>query len=184
MRRGRADQALAGAAPEGASAHHQRRTAPRGGRLPQLPFYVNTLAQPWIADPARERRRAAVSSFGFGGTNFHCVLEEHDPNGEGLAVLAPAARVHLWHAEEPAALLDLLESDAAPADGTEPVPAGHARLALVASGAEEAAELRAAAARELRTRPEAEEFVLPRGAYYRRTALLGGEGGRAKRLAR
>ncbi|MFP8960402.1 beta-ketoacyl synthase N-terminal-like domain-containing protein [Streptomyces nanhaiensis] len=147
--------------------------------FPNSPFYVNTLAQPWIADPARERRRAAVSSFGFGGTNFHCVLEEHDPEGEGLAVLAPAARVHLWHAEEPAALLELLESDAAPADGTEPVPAGHARLALVATGAEEAAELRAAAARELRARPETEEFVLPRGAYYRRTALLGGQGGRA-----
>ncbi|MDG9702016.1 beta-ketoacyl synthase N-terminal-like domain-containing protein [Streptomyces sp. DH37] len=155
--------------------------------FPNSPFYVNTLAQPWIADPARERRRAAVSSFGFGGTNFHCVLEEHDPGGEGLAVLAPAARVHVWHAEGPQALLDLLESDAAPADGTEPVPAGHARLALVASGAEEAAELRAAAARELRARPDAEEFALPRGAYYRRTALLGGgtgegaeEGARAK----
>ncbi|WP_302852009.1 beta-ketoacyl synthase N-terminal-like domain-containing protein [Streptomyces sp. CNQ085] len=146
--------------------------------FPDSPFYVNTLTQPWIADPARERRRAAVSSFGFGGTNFHCVLEEHDPAGEGLAVLAPTARVHLWHAEDPAALLDLLESDAAPADGGEPVPAGHARLALVASEDQEAAELRAAAAGELRARPDAPEFVLPRGAYYRRTALLGADGGK------
>jgi acyl transferase domain-containing protein/NAD(P)-dependent dehydrogenase (short-subunit alcohol dehydrogenase family)/acyl carrier protein len=42
------------------------------------PFYVNTERRPWVADPAHPRR-AAVSAFGFGGSNFHCVLEEHRP---------------------------------------------------------------------------------------------------------
>ncbi|MBE0685128.1 MAG: hypothetical protein IH585_03930, partial [Anaerolineaceae bacterium] len=43
-----------------------------------MPFFVNTQAQPW-EKPVGEIRRAAVSSFGFGGTNFHVVLEEYVP---------------------------------------------------------------------------------------------------------
>ncbi len=39
------------------------------------PFYVNTEARPWLPHPEHPRR-AAVSAFGFGGSNFHCVLEE------------------------------------------------------------------------------------------------------------
>ncbi len=42
------------------------------------PLYVNTEARPWLASPSHPRR-AAVSAFGFGGSNFHCVLEE-DPS--------------------------------------------------------------------------------------------------------
>ena len=44
----------------------------------QSPFYVNTRAQPWEV-PSGEVRRAGVSAFGFGGTNFHVVLEEYLP---------------------------------------------------------------------------------------------------------
>jgi acyl transferase domain-containing protein/NAD(P)-dependent dehydrogenase (short-subunit alcohol dehydrogenase family)/acyl carrier protein len=40
------------------------------------PFYVNTEPRPWLARD-RHPRRAGVSAFGFGGSNFHCVLEEH-----------------------------------------------------------------------------------------------------------
>ncbi|MBH23059.1 MAG: hypothetical protein CMH57_01100, partial [Myxococcales bacterium] len=40
------------------------------------PFYVNTVARPWVA-LGEQPRRAAVSAFGFGGSNFHCVLEEY-----------------------------------------------------------------------------------------------------------
>ena len=43
------------------------------------PFYVNTQLKPW--DVANHQvRRAGVSAFGFGGTNFHVVLEEFNPN--------------------------------------------------------------------------------------------------------
>ena len=40
------------------------------------PFYVNTEARPWFSNPSHPRR-AAVSSFGFGGSNYHAVLEEY-----------------------------------------------------------------------------------------------------------
>ena len=39
------------------------------------PFYVCIEARPWVK-PVGHPRRAAVSAFGFGGSNFHCVLEE------------------------------------------------------------------------------------------------------------
>ncbi len=43
-----------------------------------LPLFVNTELRPWdrTSDGVR---RAGVSAFGFGGTNFHCVLEEYVP---------------------------------------------------------------------------------------------------------
>ena len=40
------------------------------------PFYLNTVKRPWLPN-AGHPRRAGVSALGFGGTNFHCVLEEH-----------------------------------------------------------------------------------------------------------
>jgi acyl transferase domain-containing protein len=44
----------------------------------KTPFYVNTELRPW--DIAADGiRRAGVSAFGFGGTNFHAVLEEYVP---------------------------------------------------------------------------------------------------------
>ncbi|MFI5455292.1 MAG: SDR family NAD(P)-dependent oxidoreductase [Isosphaerales bacterium] len=47
------------------------------------PFYVNTESRPWLPDPGHPRR-AAVSAFGFGGSNFHCVLEEAEPAMPGI----------------------------------------------------------------------------------------------------
>lgn len=40
------------------------------------PFYLNTQTRPWIHDE-HSSRLAGVSSFGFGGTNFHVVVEEY-----------------------------------------------------------------------------------------------------------
>ncbi len=39
------------------------------------PVYLNTVKRPWLKTQATPRR-AGLSSFGFGGSNFHCVLEE------------------------------------------------------------------------------------------------------------
>ncbi|MBE0501598.1 MAG: acyltransferase domain-containing protein, partial [Desulfuromonadales bacterium] len=46
---------------------------------PDSPFYINTETRPWI--PRGDHpRRAGVSALGFGGSNFHCLLEEHQPH--------------------------------------------------------------------------------------------------------
>ncbi|ACB97427.1 type I polyketide synthase [Beijerinckia indica] len=45
--------------------------------FPNTPFYINTEARPWLGMPEGQPRRCGVSAFGFGGTNFHTVLEEY-----------------------------------------------------------------------------------------------------------
>jgi acyl transferase domain-containing protein/NAD(P)H-dependent flavin oxidoreductase YrpB (nitropropane dioxygenase family)/NAD(P)-dependent dehydrogenase (short-subunit alcohol dehydrogenase family) len=64
-------------------------------RFPESPFYVNSELRPWMNDSAEQPRRAGVSAFGFGGTNFHAVLEEYTGNGSS----AEAAPGRHWPSE-------------------------------------------------------------------------------------
>ncbi|WP_460407019.1 acyltransferase domain-containing protein, partial [Actinophytocola sediminis] len=125
------------------------------------PFHLADRARPWVVDPDRPRRVAAVSAFGFGGTNFHCVLTEAD---QPTRPAPAAALVRFWHAEDPAALFDT--------PGVGRAPADHARLAVVADGPEELARRWALAEDRLRAEPDVEEFDLP-GAHYRRRGPVG-----------
>ena len=52
---------------------------------PQSPVYLLKEAQPWLSHPDYPRR-AGVSAFGFGGTNFHAVLEEYQGNLHPTAI--------------------------------------------------------------------------------------------------
>jgi len=54
-------------------------------KLESSPFYLNTRARPWVK--ADGPRRASVSSFGFGGSNYHVALEEYT---------GPQAASRLW----------------------------------------------------------------------------------------
>ncbi|MFD7134472.1 SDR family NAD(P)-dependent oxidoreductase [Streptomyces sp. NPDC059894] len=134
------------------------------------PFYVNTRTRPWVLDPARPARRAAVSAMGFGGTNFHFVLEEHRPERTGQRVLHRTPTARLWHAPDRETLLDLVRGDAPAGDGGADIPAAHARIGFVALDDEHASALRELAVRELTDAEDVEEWSHPRGVFYRRHA--------------
>jgi acyl transferase domain-containing protein/NAD(P)-dependent dehydrogenase (short-subunit alcohol dehydrogenase family)/acyl carrier protein len=62
---------------------------------PGTPIFVNTETLPWIP-PAATPRRGGVSAFGFGGTNFHAVLEEFQGD---LGDPADVAQIDKWPAD-------------------------------------------------------------------------------------
>jgi acyl transferase domain-containing protein/NAD(P)-dependent dehydrogenase (short-subunit alcohol dehydrogenase family)/ribosomal protein L12E/L44/L45/RPP1/RPP2 len=94
---------------------------------PGTPIFVNTEALPWIP-PAGTPRRGGVSAFGFGGTNFHAVLEEF--RGD-LSDPADTAQTDQWPAEL------YIWNDPTPDSLDRPQPAGtppgQTRLAIVAT---------------------------------------------------
>jgi len=52
--------------------------------IDKSPFYLNTETRPWFSIN-RHPRRAGVSAFGFGGSNFHLVLEEYLQNKQEIS---------------------------------------------------------------------------------------------------
>ncbi|HNB23948.1 MAG TPA: acyltransferase domain-containing protein, partial [Candidatus Melainabacteria bacterium] len=103
------------------------------------PFYINSEVRPWLHAPgeAQHQRRAGVSAFGFGGTNFHCVLEEYQPAvsykeepcrtawPSELFTLSAAARMDMVKAVQ-----QMLEQvKRAQADATSNTPGGFTKFA-------------------------------------------------------
>ena len=66
----------------------------------ESPFFVNADPAPWC-HTSDQPRRAGVSAFGFGGTNFHAVLEEYTgdylPDARRLPVSRWPAELCVWH---------------------------------------------------------------------------------------
>jgi acyl transferase domain-containing protein/NAD(P)H-dependent flavin oxidoreductase YrpB (nitropropane dioxygenase family) len=83
------------------------------------PFRLCTQAQPWLHPHHDRPRRAGVSAFGFGGTNFHAVLEEYDHN---LAAGPESTLGHwpvellVWRAEDAGGIAGQLDELAAALD--------------------------------------------------------------------
>ncbi len=104
--------------------------------LAASPLYLNTTTRPWVASPDHPRR-AAVSSFGFGGTNFHVTIEEYAGEQQARRHRAVPTELLLASGRSPEELRTRLAGDdlaelarrsQADFDPTEP-----ARLAMVAS---------------------------------------------------
>ena len=53
-------------------------------RIDKSPFYLNTETRPWFSKKDNPRR-AGVSAFGFGGSNFHVIVEEHKPKKRDIS---------------------------------------------------------------------------------------------------
>ena len=85
---------------------HVERPNPKAMLTDDGPLYVNSELRPWLHGESPQH--TGVSAFGFGGSNFHVVLEEY----EGHACDAPAplphrdlpAELFLFRATEPAEL--------------------------------------------------------------------------------
>ncbi len=120
--------------------------------FPASPFYVNSETRPWIRAGDSTPRRAGVSAFGFGGTNFHAVLEEY--TGDYLQRRQPVldpwpAELFVWRgssrqdvAQDVSSLLASLEQGAQPRLGdlaytlllkADALTAGLPTLAIVAT---------------------------------------------------
>ncbi|HEX4620601.1 MAG TPA: beta-ketoacyl synthase N-terminal-like domain-containing protein, partial [Myxococcaceae bacterium] len=67
------------------------------------PFVISSVARPWLPPLSGGSRKAAVSAFGFGGTNFHTVLAEY-PRAEPPAAggVRFPAEMFLFRGETPA----------------------------------------------------------------------------------
>ncbi|MFJ6213256.1 SDR family NAD(P)-dependent oxidoreductase [Streptomyces sp. NPDC092296] len=136
------------------------------------PFYLNTRARPWV-HPADRPRRASVSSFGFGGSNFHVAVEEYRPDPAGWGerparVRCMPSELVLFAADSPQELL----AAARAADPEQPLAAlaresqqrfraaGAARLAVVAADTAELLDRVGRAAAVVGRRPE-QPFAAP-----------------------
>jgi acyl transferase domain-containing protein/NAD(P)-dependent dehydrogenase (short-subunit alcohol dehydrogenase family) len=102
------------------------------------PIYVNTEFKPWAA-PADGIRRAGLSAFGFGGTNFHAVLEEYIPhrlNGNGKRSVAVS---NIPEKLSESTMNTKQASPTSPSSYAEPICKAPLRGALVIGAATEAA---------------------------------------------
>jgi acyl transferase domain-containing protein/NAD(P)-dependent dehydrogenase (short-subunit alcohol dehydrogenase family) len=76
------------------------------------PLYLLDDARPWLPD-GDHKRRAAVSAFGFGGTNFHVVMEEYTDEYRPWLRQAPSRRwpaeLLIWRESDRAALVERLQ---------------------------------------------------------------------------
>ncbi len=144
--------------------------------LEDSPFSLNTRARPWIRG-ADHPRRASVSSFGFGGSNFHVTLEEYTGATPAERLDPIAARLLLISAADGAgavaearALAGRCRSDADLAwaarqsqgafDATAP-----ARMAVIADSPEAARSRLDALAARVEADPE-RALLLPDGSVY------------------
>ena len=136
---------------------------PAEGAAPgSTPFYVNTEARPWLPSPEHPRR-AAVSAFGFGGSNFHCVLEEADPAPSPVA----------WDGD--VQILAFSEADAnAIRSKLDAIPADAAWDRLRSEAARSRASFRVDAPRRLVIVAERDGLAWPKLLEKARSALAGG----------
>ncbi|MDW8248700.1 MAG: SDR family oxidoreductase [Myxococcales bacterium] len=146
-------------------------------KIDESPFYLNTQARPWIRT-SDHPRRASVSSFGFGGSNFHVTLEEYTGPGKHAARFraVPAELIPL-SAATPAELLTLCEKTAASVASAGALwemareaqlafdPTRPARLAVVASDLDDLTQKLIQARESIAARSET-PISSPGGIYY------------------
>ncbi len=150
------------------------------------PFYLNTQSRPWVRGSAH-KRRGSVSSFGFGGSNFHIALEEYTgANRAWRRRTSPTELVLVAEADAAAAAAKAIElaqharaHDDLPflARSTQTAAAASspARIAVVAETAAQAADKLEQAAKHLQSNAD-KPLVTPTGIYVEVGSQLGDVG--------
>ncbi len=150
------------------------------------PFYVNTETRPWFPAEAGHPRRASVSAFGFGGTNFHVTLEEYDHGAQESIRLHRTPHMVVVTGKDTDDLLatcrSLKDNLGGEAGGMafynlvtdhamKPVKADLARIGFVVKDAEDAEALLGAAIGKLEKTGDGESWNHPKGIFYRKTGM-------------
>ncbi|MEZ8126065.1 phosphopantetheine-binding protein [Vibrio splendidus] len=154
------------------------------------PFYLNTQTRPWMKRVDGTPRRAGISSFGFGGTNFHVVLEEYTPEharGDKYRQ-RQVPQTLLFSAESRQALINELKqvstqaADAAfkletlaEKHALREVDAKHARIGLVVTDQEDLQAQLTQAVSMLESQTKT-HWQMPNGTSYRESALIAENG--------
>ena len=132
-------------------------------------------SMPWITNDEQPVRRAGVSAFGFGGTNFHIVLEEYKPEHDGAYRVGASSLGVLFTADSKAALAEKIQALAAAPETFrsdayryENAGSGLFRLAFAAKTPAEAAD-KCATALELMKKNTADAFTQKGIAYNSKT---------------
>ena len=151
--------------------------------IEKTPFYLNTEARPWITDG--EQRRAGVSAFGFGGTNFHFVLEEFQATHSGAFRMHKTPATVFLSAATPkeldkvcSGLLAELETVGADerhrklleSSRENSIPKKHARLGFVTDSLTNTVEMLGQAVSTLESKNDKTEWNV-KGISYRQQAL-------------
>ena len=151
--------------------------------IENTPFYLNTEPRPWITDG--EPRRAGVSAFGFGGTNFHYVLEEFQDVHSGPFRMHITSQTVFLSAATPKELdkacnnlLAELETEGAEQRHSQllessrenSIPKKHARLGFVTDSLENTVDLLGQAISTLESKADKTEWNV-KGIVYREKAL-------------
>jgi len=154
--------------------------------LEASPFYVNAETRPWVTAEDGSPRRASVSAFGFGGTNFHVAMEEYTAEQDGAYRLNPVPQPSLLAAQDAKQLiaecrdaLAQLESADSPASyksflnatALREIPKDHARVGFVSSTCEEAVSFLNQAIQGLESRADHDTWETPQGLYFRTRSL-------------
>jgi acyl transferase domain-containing protein len=154
--------------------------------LETSPFYLNTETRPWFRAVADPPRRAAISSFGFGGTNYHVILEEYNNGGSQSKQVHDTLQSIILSAHTPSALAadcatisDALVSDSGENHFAELVAnrtssvldPTTSRIGITAQSPAEASTLLRTCVEHSQAWGDREAWQHPQGIFYRRSGM-------------